>query len=78
MIENKWKRFAISQTLSDWGDIDSAELFDRLTETDSDGLEYLFDQFGIVVWEPFCEWDNMDVAKQIYTLAASAQEAEND
>ena len=78
MIENKWKRFAVSQTLSDWGDIDSSDLFDLMAVEDDAGLEELFDEYEVVVWEPFENWHNIDVAKQIYSLASAAQETSYD
>lgn len=78
MIENKWKRFAVSQILSDWGDIDSSDLFDLMVIEDNEGLEELFDQYDVIVWEPFESWHNIDVAKQIYSLASAAQETSYD
>lgn len=78
MIENKWKRFAISQTLSDWGDIDSSDLFDRMMLEDDKGLEELFEEFEVCVWQPFEDWHNTNLRDQIEELARCAQETAND
>jgi hypothetical protein len=78
MIENKWKRFAVSQTLADWGDIDSSDLFDRMVIEDASGLEALFCEYEVIVWEPFEDWDITNVRDQIENLANMAQETEND
>ena len=74
MIANKWKRFAVSQTLSDWGDIDSADLFDCMMIEDEKGLEKLFEKWEVIVWQPFENDTLLSVANHIDSLARSAQE----
>lgn len=77
MIENKWKRFAIAQTLSDWGDIAPDDLYDLMVFTDGDGLDDLFDEHGVLVWYPFEDWELNAVVEQIISLAEHAQEIAN-
>ena len=74
MIANKWKRFAVSQTLSDWGGIDSADLFDCMMIEDEKGLEELFEKWEVIVWQPFENDTLLSVANHIDSLARSAQE----
>ena len=77
MIENKWKRFAVSQTLSDWGDIDSSDLFDLMTVEDEEGLSNLFDQYDVLVWDRFEDMPYREVADHIESLAQAANETAN-
>jgi len=77
MIENKWKRFAVSQVLSDWGDIASDDLFDRMVIEDEEGLPHLFDEFDVLVWDKFEDMPYRWVADHIETLAHAAQEVAN-
>lgn len=74
MIANKWKRFAVSQTLSDWGDIDSSDLFDCMMIEDEAGLEELFERWEVIVWQPFENDTLLSIANHIDSLARSAQE----
>lgn len=77
MIENKWKRFAVSQTLSDWGDIDPSDLFDLMTVEDEEGLSNLFDQYDVLVWDRFEDMPYREVADHIESLAQAANETAN-
>ena len=77
MIENKWKRFAVSQTLSDWGDIDPSDLFDLMTVENEEGLSNLFDQYDVLVWDRFEDMPYREVADHIESLAQAANETAN-
>ncbi len=74
MIKNKWKRFAISETLCDWSGIASDDLFDRIMIEDEEGLSHLFAEHDVSVWEPFEDMPYRWVADHIDSLAKSAQE----
>jgi len=79
MIENKWKRFAMSQVLSDWGcDIGSAELFDLMLAADDRELERLFDEYCVLVWDKFEDMPNRWVVDHIESMAHAAQEVAQD
>ena len=77
MIENKWKLFAMSQTLCDWNG-DCAEIFDSMVESTADELVKVFEDYAITVWYPFSDQNELTVAEHIYELARCAQEVAND
>lgn len=79
MIENKWKRFAIYQTISDWGDIAPDDLFDQILEQDTnEAIKELFDEYEVCVWQPFEDWHFSNLCSHIEELARCAQETAND
>lgn len=72
-IDQKWKTYALCFILSDWNDdIAAPVLFDFLTDTDSDSLADLFDEHGIIVWEPFENWPFADIVELIESMARQA------
>ena len=77
MIENKWKRFSMSQTLCDWNG-DCAEIFDLMVESTAEELTKVFEDYDITVWHPFSDQSEVMVAEHIYELARCAQETAND
>ena len=74
-IENKWKRFAISQALCDWGGITEDDLFDRMMIENEEGLSHLFEEHDVSVWEVFEDMPYRWLAEHIESLAEAAQEA---
>jgi uncharacterized protein YbdZ (MbtH family) len=78
MIENRWKRFAVCQVLSDWaGDMDAADLFDRMVIEDEEGISHLFDECDVSVWNKFEDMPYGWVADHIESIAHAAQEVAN-
>lgn len=76
-IKNKWKRFAIYQTFSDWRDnANLDDLFDDMQLEDEQGLSELFDDNDVIVWEAFEDWPLTKLAEYVKQLAESAQQTE--
>ena len=75
-ISNKWKRFAIEQVLSDWGNIAPDDLFDLIVDTENDNLVVLFSDYDVSVWQPFEDWHLSNVADHIVEMATRAQQCE--
>jgi len=74
-IENKWKRFAIAQTLSDWYEHTNLDdLYDCMMLEDEIGLQELFDEHDVIVWEAFENWPLTMVAEYVQQLAEAAQQ----
>ena len=77
MIKNKWKRFAISQTFADWYENTNLDdLFDDMVLETEEGLEELFNEHDVVVWEAFEDWPLIKLVEYVQQLAESAQQAE--
>ena len=78
MIENKWKRFAVLQTLSDWSEnISADDLFDLMTVEDEEGLSHLFAEHDVLVWDKFEDMPYRWVADHAESIAQAAQETAN-
>ena len=79
MIDNKWKRFAIYQILSDWDELqDASNLYDVIAETANDDLVKIFDEYNVAVWQPFEDWTLTDIVNLLTEMATRAQETAND
>ena len=75
MIENKWKRFAMGEVLSDWeGDASPEYMFDLIVNAEDSELPDVFEENGIAVWEPYEDWSFASVADYALSLAQRAQE----
>ena len=76
-VANKWKRFAIAQTFSDWYEhINLDDLYDDMMLETEEGMAELFDEHEVVVWEAFEDWPLVKLAEYVKQLAESAQQTE--
>lgn len=77
-MKAKWKAFAVNETLSSWiTGLFAAELFDIINDADSSEIDQVFTDNEVVVWQPFEDWSNVDVAVQIQELAERANTVDN-
>ena len=76
-IENKWKIFSLCQILADWSG-DSALIFDTITGCNNEEANEYFGRFAIDVWEPFENWQPVDICELIWTMANEAQRTANE
>lgn len=79
IIENKWKKFALYQTLSDWYEhVNLDDIYDDIMLEDEQGLAELFDEHELIVWEVFEDMPLIKLAEFIKQLAEHAQSVAND
>ena len=79
IVESKWKKFALYQTLSDWSEhINLDDLYDDMMLEDEQGLLELFDDQDVIVWEAFEDMSLVQLAEYVKQLAKSAQACAND
>ena len=76
-IDNKWKEFALLQTLSDWTG-DTVALFDALYAADYGESEAVLEEYLVDVWHPFEHWSCDDISEHIIQLAEKAQRTEQE
>ena len=77
MAKGKWKRFAIGEVLCEWDErVDSETLWDWISETQDSDLVKLFDDYDVIVWQPFEDWPLSEIANHITELAARAEDYE--
>ena len=73
-VKDKWKSFAIGQTMCSWSDQFKAhEIYNLIHDAEVDDLEMVFENYEIIVWELFEHWDYNDVRDQLCGLAEDAQ-----
>lgn len=72
----KWKTFALDQVLSDYAGHPSI-VYDLLTAATSDELSAVFEQYGVLVWQPFENWDEESVVAHIEAVAHAANDTAN-
>lgn len=78
-IENKWKKFALYQTLADWSEhINLDDLYDDMMLEDAQGLFKLFDDNDVIVWEALEDMSLIQLAEYVKQLAESSQFCAND
>ena len=78
-MKGKWKIFALNQCLSGYSDKVAPEiLFDWMRDTEDGALVNLFDDYDVVVWQPFEDWPLTDIAGLIVELATRAEEVEGE
>lgn len=78
-IENKWKRFALYEVLSDWYEhVNLDDLFDDMMLEDEQGMRELFDEHDVIIAEQFEDWDLVKLAEYTNGLAIHAQNVAND
>ena len=78
-MKAKWKRFAIEQVLSSWSAKVATEiLFDWMRDTEDGALVSLFEDYDVVVWQPFEDWTLSDIVELIVDMATRAEEVEGE
>ena len=78
-MKGKWKIFALNQCLSSYSDkVDPEILFDWIRDTEDEALVNLFDDYDVVVWQPFEDWTLSDIVELIVDMATRAEEVEGE
>ena len=78
-MKAKWKRFAMAQVLSQWSAKVATEiLFDWMRDTEDGALVSLFEDYDVVVWQPFEDWTLSEIVEVIVDMATRAEEVEGE